>query len=55
MIHDLHFRPVVRDLNRLLNDEQVKQILSGSIGFEGHQGNFSRGCTVWPMPTGPGG
>ncbi len=34
VIHDLHFRPVVRDLNRLLNDQQIQQTLIGSIGFE---------------------
>ena len=34
VVHDLSFRPVVRDLNRLLNDEQVQNTLVGSLGFE---------------------
>ncbi len=34
VVHDLYFRPVVRDLNRLINDEQVQNIILSTLGFE---------------------
>jgi hypothetical protein len=33
-IHDLYFRPVIRDLNKLLADPQVQRTIIGSIGME---------------------
>lgn len=33
-LHDLYFRPVIRDLNNLLADPQVQKTIIGSIGME---------------------
>jgi hypothetical protein len=33
-LHDLYFRPVIRDLNKLLADPQVQKTIIGSIGME---------------------
>lgn len=37
VIHDLYFRPVVRDLNKLLGDPAIQNMLVSTLGFEGYR------------------